>query len=285
MNAPAAPRSFWRALPLHVLLFVLTALSVWLVGGVELAIGVLSILFAHEMGHYVAARYYRIDATLPYFIPFPFPLFSLVGTLGAVIRIRSPFPDRRALFDVGIAGPLAGFAVALPVLAAGLWEAQVAMMDPRPGVLYLGEPLLFQWAGELIHGPLGPHETLVIGPWGMAAWFGLLVTGLNLIPIGQLDGGHVVYGLFGPAIHARVSRAASWVCLALLWFGPQWLMWALLMRVLGRAHPPTWWDKAPLGRGRRLVGLLGAVVFVISFVPDPIQFSWSEFVNELLGLL
>lgn len=284
MSAPGAAPSFWRALPLHVLLFVLTALSVWLIGGPAQAIGVLSILFAHEMGHYVAARYYGVDATLPYFIPFPFPVFSLVGTLGAVIRIRSPFPDRRALFDVGIAGPLAGFVVALPVLALGVIEAQVAFVDPRPGVLYLGEPLLFQWMGRLVHGPLGPHETLVIGGWGMAAWFGLLVTGLNLIPIGQLDGGHAVYALFGPRIHARVSRAASWVCLALLWFGPQWLMWALLMRLLGRAHPPTWRDQAGLGRGRQAIGLLGALVFAVCFVPDPIQFSWGEFLEELLAL-
>jgi membrane-associated protease RseP (regulator of RpoE activity) len=280
----AAPRSVWRALPLHLLLFALTAASVWMIGGPELAVGALSILLAHEMGHYLAARRYGIDATLPYFIPFPFPFFSLIGTLGAVIRIRSPFPDRRALFDVGIAGPLAGFVALLPVLALGLLEAQVAPLDPRPGVLYLGEPLLFQWAGQLVHGPLGPHETLVIGPWGMAAWFGLLVTGLNLMPIGQLDGGHVVYGLFGAQVHQRVSRAASWVCLALLWFGPQWLMWAILMRLLGRAHPATWYDPAPVGRGRQLVGALGALVFVVSFVPDPIQFSWSEFATELLSL-
>lgn len=283
MSGAPAP-SVWRALPLHLLLFALTAASVWLIGGPAMAVGVLSILLAHEMGHYLAARWYGIDATLPYFIPFPFPFFSLVGTLGAVIRIRSPFPDRRALFDVGIAGPLAGFVALLPVLALGVLEAQVAPLDLRPGVLYLGEPLLFQWAGQFVHGSLGPHETLVIGPWGMAAWFGLLVTGLNLMPIGQLDGGHVVYGLFGARVHLKVSRAASWVCLALLWFGPQWLMWAVLMRVLGRAHPATWYDAAPVGRGRQIVGALGALVFVVSFVPDPIQFSWSEFATELLSL-
>ncbi len=283
MSGAPAP-SVWRALPLHLLLFALTAASVWLIGGPAMAVGVLSILLAHEMGHYLAARWYGIDATLPYFIPFPFAFFSLVGTLGAVIRIRSPFPDRRALFDVGIAGPLAGFVALLPVLALGVLEAQVAPLDPRPGVLYLGEPLLFQWAGQLVHGSLGPHETLVIGPWGMAAWFGLLVTGLNLMPIGQLDGGHVVYGLFGARVHLKISRAASWVCLALLWFGPQWLMWAVLMRLLGRAHPATWYDAAPVGRGRQIVGALGALVFVVSFVPDPIQFSWSEFATELLSL-
>ena len=292
------PRSAWLRWGRTLALFLATAASVFFVGGLRsvdlpgggsafsidvgdgarLAIGLLSILFAHEMGHYLAARRYGVDVTLPFFIPFPLPGFSLVGTLGAFIRIRGRIPDRRALFDIGVAGPLAGFVVALPVLWLGIREARVGPLVADSG-LFLGEPLLFGWIARLLHGPLREGQTLIMGPLGLAAWFGLLVTALNLMPIGQLDGGHVTYALLRGRAH-RISRIASWLCVALIYFGPSWILWAILVRVLGRQHPPTRDDEAPVGRARVVVGLLSLVVFVLCFVPDPIVVSWRELLQD-----
>jgi membrane-associated protease RseP (regulator of RpoE activity) len=254
--------------------------DVW--AGARLAIGLLAILVAHEMGHYVAARRYGVDVTLPFFLPFPVPGMSLVGTLGAFIRIRSPIPHRRALFDIGVAGPLAGFLVCLPVLWLGIREATVEPLAPQAEGLFLGEPLIFDWLTRWIHGAVPADHTLLMGPLGLAAWFGLLVTALNLMPIGQLDGGHATYALLRGRAHG-ISRIASWVCVALVYFGPSWILWAILMRVLGRPHPPTLDDDDPVGRTRVLVGFLSLAVFVLCFVPDPIVFSWRDFF-EATGL-
>jgi membrane-associated protease RseP (regulator of RpoE activity) len=250
--------------------------------GARLAIGLLVILVAHEMGHYVAARLYGVDVTLPFFLPFPVPGMSLVGTLGAFIRIRSPILYRCALFDIGVAGPLAGFLVCLPVLWLGIREATVQPLAQDAEGLFLGEPLIFRWLTHLIHGPVPADHTLLMGPLGLAAWFGLLVTALNLMPIGQLDGGHVTYALLRDRAHG-ISRIASWICVALVYFGPSWILWAILMRVLGRRHPPTLDDHAPVGRARVVVGVLSLVVFVLCFVPDPIVFSWRD-LFEATGL-
>ena len=270
----------------NVLLFALTAASVYLVGGPLLVAGLLSILMAHEMGHYVMCRRYGVDATLPYFIPFPLFPFTLVGTLGAFIRMRGPIPHRRALFDIGIAGPLAGFAVCLPVLWLGVREARVITSTadvPGTFTLTLGEPLLFHYAGVWLRG-LRADQSLSIGPLGMAAWFGLLVTALNMMPIGQLDGGHVVYSLLRERAH-RVSRIGSWICVALIYFGPSWILWSILVRILGRPHPPTWNDSAPLGRARVAIGIFGFVMFAVCFTPTPIEVSWAQYGRALQDLL
>jgi membrane-associated protease RseP (regulator of RpoE activity) len=296
------PRSAWSRWGRHILLFVLTVASVFVVGGLRtvavpggrsflaldvadgarLVAGLLSILVAHEMGHYLAARYYRVDATLPFFIPFPVPGLSLVGTLGAFIRIRGPIPHRRALFDIGVAGPLAGFLVCLPVLWLGAREATVQPLLADAAGMFFGEPLAFQWVARLVHGPIAENQTLVMGQLGLAAWFGLFVTALNLMPIGQLDGGHVTYALLRERARL-ISRVGSWVCVALVYFGPNWILWAILVRVLGRRHPSTLDDEAPVGRGRAWVGLLSLAVFAVCFVPDPIVFSWRDFF-EAMGL-
>jgi membrane-associated protease RseP (regulator of RpoE activity) len=291
---PPSPRTAWQRWGRHLLLFVLTVASVFLTGGLRsvvvpghqsilaldvaegtrLAVGLLSILLAHEMGHYVACRYYRVDATLPFFLPAPF--LTMVGTFGAFIRIRAPIPHRRALFDIGIAGPLAGFAVCLPVLWLGIHEAAVIPTDPKAAGIFLGEPLLFQWVTHLVHGSLSDAKTLNLGPLGLGAWFGLFVTALNLIPIGQLDGGHVTYALLRERARV-VSQVGWWVCVALIYFGPSWILWAVLVRVLGRRHPSTLDDWAPVGTARVVVGLVGLVVFLVCFVPDPIIWSWRDF--------
>jgi membrane-associated protease RseP (regulator of RpoE activity) len=228
------------------------------------------------MGHYLACRYYRVDATLPFFIPAPG--LALVGTLGAFIRIRGPIPHRRALFDIGIAGPLAGFAVCLPVLVLGVLEAQV-VPEPAPdaAVLSLGEPLLFRWATEWLRGATGAGETLLLGPLGEAAWFGLFVTALTKLPVGQLDGGHVMHALVRR--HAVVvSRLGLAACLGLLYLRPTWLLWTVLLLALARRpHPPTLDDERPLGAARVLVGIFGFLVFAVCFTPSPIVIGWDDF--------
>jgi membrane-associated protease RseP (regulator of RpoE activity) len=264
---------------LAVALFALTAGSVYITGGPRLVVGMLGILLAHEMGHYLACRRYGVDATLPMFLPAP--VLSLVGTLGAFIRIRSPIPHRRALFDIGIAGPLAGFAVTLPVLVAGCLEARIVPDRPDQFGIYLGEPLLFQWLATAIRGTVPDGATMSLGPLGLAGWFGLFVTALNLIPIGQLDGGHIAYAVLRHRAHV-LSRAGSWVCFGLVYFGPNWLVWALLLRLLGRRHPATLNDGEPIGRARVALAIFALAMFLVSFVPNPIAWSWREFF-ELLG--
>ncbi len=290
---PPPARSAWKRWGRNLLLFLLTVLTVFLVGGltvldtpdhrgtlaIDLAQGalmvvsLLSILVAHEMGHYLTCRYYGVDASLPYFIPLPLPP---AGTLGAFIRIRAPFPNRRILFDIGIAGPLAGFVVLLPWLWLGVAQARVVPHTPSVGEQIFGEPLLFQWFSHLVHGTIPDGSILAIGTVGMAAWFGLFVTALNLMPIGQLDGGHVTYSLFRDKAHL-ISRIGSWVCVALIYFGPNWILWAILLRLLGRRHPATLDDAPPVGRGRAVLAFVSLVVFVLCFVPDPIVWSWRDF--------
>ena len=245
----------------------------------RLVVAVIAIMLTHEMGHYLACRRYGVDASLPFFIPFP---FHFVGTFGAFIRIRSPFPDRRVLFDVGIAGPLAGFVVCIPVLVLGVLEASV--VPQTFDGLGLGEPLLFQWATTLLRDDVTPGSTLVIGPLGMAAWFGLLLTALNLMPIGQLDGGHVVYALLRDraTVVSRVALAAS---LFLVYLRPSWLFWSVLLLILSRPHPPTENDALPVGRGRVAVGLLGLAVFAVCFTPEPIMISWADFLQAWREIL
>jgi membrane-associated protease RseP (regulator of RpoE activity) len=270
-----------------------TAASVFLAGGflqadgtlrvrdgLEMAIALLAILGTHEMGHYVACRIHKVDATLPYFIPalwlplgglaywLPIPI---MGTFGAVIRIRERFPNRKALFDIGISGPLAGFLVCLPVLYLGIQQAKVVPLDPTAGGS-LGTPLLFDLASRSV--PAG--MTLEIGPLGLAAWFGLLVTALNLMPVGQLDGGHVVYALLRERAHV-VSRIGWWACLGLVLLSPSWILWAVLLRFLGRPHPNTVDDLSPLGAPRVAIAVLGLAVFVLCFIPDPFPGAWGIF--------
>jgi membrane-associated protease RseP (regulator of RpoE activity) len=277
---PARQPSLWRDWGRHALLFVLTAASMYVTGGPGLAIALMAILLCHEMGHYFACLHYRVDATLPFFIPAPL-INPLAGTFGAVIRIRSAFPHRRALFDIGIAGPLAGFVVCLPVLWLAVQEARFAPEDPGAFLISLQDPLLFRWAMEWLKGPTPEGMTVVIGPIGTAAWFGLFITALNLIPIGQLDGGHVVYALLRR--HAvLVSRIAWWLSIVLIFFvGPSWILWSALVRLIGIRHPPTLDDYSPLGTGRVVLAIVALGVFVVCFLPNPFMGSWGDFFDAL----
>jgi membrane-associated protease RseP (regulator of RpoE activity) len=290
-------RSSWR----NLLFFALTVVSVYETGllqfpsnahaGLQMALALLGILGAHEMGHYLACRYYRVDATLPFFIPSPwFPAgalwapLSFVGTFGAVIRIKDRIPHRRALFDIGIAGPLAGFVTLLPVLYVGLRQTQWTPIAGTADSVSLGLPLLFQWAAALLLTAPGENMAPALSPLVLAAWFGMFVTALNLMPVGQLDGGHVVHALMPHRSH-WVSRAALGLTLLLLWHRPSWLLWTILLLAFGRKpHPPTRDEQEPVGRGRVAVGLAGLAVLVLCFTPSPIEFTWHQFADGMIEL-
>ena len=243
----------------------------WIGYGIPYSFSLLLILLCHELGHYLTARHYRVDASLPYFLPMP---FTMVGTLGAFIRIRSPFPNRQALIDVGLAGPIAGFLVCLPFLAAGVASSRPGAM--AAGGLQFGEPILFQWFASAF-GPVVPDgQVLYLSPMGLAAWFGLLVTAINLLPMGQLDGGHALYAVLrGRA--ARFSKLVHLLMFPLAVWSPTWLVWGLLCLLLGarRPHPPTLDDSIPLGRSRQLLAAAGVVTFILCFTPEPIIMDWG----------
>jgi membrane-associated protease RseP (regulator of RpoE activity) len=238
--------------------------------GIPFSFTLLLILGAHEMGHYLVSRRHHLNVTLPYFIPAP-PFPFIVGTFGAFIRILSPIKDKRALLDVGCAGPLTGVVVAIPVILAGLKLSTVQVIPEGSLGITFGEPLLFQILSYAVFGSLPADIYINLHPVGFAGWIGLLVTALNLIPIGQSDGGHVVYALF-PDHHRQISLA----CLVLLVAGglflwPGWLIWALLMLLLGRRHPPPLYDWVPLDRKRKILGVITILVFLLRFTPVPIK--------------
>jgi len=220
------------------------------VHGLPFTLALLGILGVHEFGHYFVARHYGLDVSLPYFIPFPLNPFT--GTLGAVIRIQSPFESRRELFDVGIAGPLAGLVVAVPVIMLGLTQAHLARAEDA----LFNRPLLFQWLERLIAGPLPPGMgvDLESNALLMAGWWGLLITALNLLPVSQLDGGHIAYALFG-----RYHRQVAWSVFALAilatLMNPGYIVMVVLVFFLGIEHPPALNDLTPIGTPRKVLGL------------------------------
>jgi membrane-associated protease RseP (regulator of RpoE activity) len=232
---------------------------------------ILAILGCHELGHYFACRYYDVDASLPFFIPAPLPL---TGTLGAFIRIREPIPTKPMLFDIGVAGPLAGFVVAVPALLVGLSLSNVVVVPMGRNLLSLGEPLLFQGASRLLWGPLAESLSVNMHPMAFAAWFGLLATALNLFPIGQLDGGHISYAVFGRR-SSHVTLATVGAALVLTAFSTSWLVWTILMIamlvVVGRHHPRTRDEAEPLDRTRKILAFVALVIFVVCFTPAPIE--------------
>ena len=235
-------------------------------GALSFSLPLLAILFSHEMGHYLACRKYGIDASPPYFIPFP----TLVGTLGAFIRIREPIRDKRQLFDVGVAGPIAGFVVALPLLVWGVLHSRPNLQPSlEPGTIIFRYPLAVTWAQKLALGFTFSSEQAVEHPVFLAAWFGLFVTALNLLPLGQLDGGHALYAVFG-----KRQTAVAWpilVALALLglkW--PGWWLWVVVTLFIGIRHPPVLDEDVPLDRTRLAVAALVLLIFVVCFAPVPL---------------
>jgi len=244
-----------------------------LVAAVSFSITLLAILTAHEMGHYLACRYYGVHATLPFFIPAP-PLF-LAGTFGAFIKMKSPIPSRRALFDIGLAGPLAGFVMLLPVALAGIFTVQAA--PPIAGsTIVFNDPLLFR----IFAKATGANLTDALpNPFYMAAWIGLLVTSLNLMPVGQLDGGHGTFSLFGPRAHKLIGRIAfvamaSMAMLGFVWHhSPSGFLYTVLLAVMLRVRHPAPEQMEPLGAARIVVAIITLIVFALSFVPFPITLT------------
>jgi membrane-associated protease RseP (regulator of RpoE activity) len=236
--------------------------------GLPFSLTLLLILGTHEMGHYLISRWHRLDVTLPYFIPAP-PIPFIIGTFGAFIRIRSPIRDKRALLDVGCAGPLAGVLISIPVILVGLQLSTISVIAGGDGRLTLGEPLLFKLLSWLALGHLSGSDNVILHPVAFAGWIGLLVTALNLMPVGQLDGGHVIYALF-PSYHRYISLGVLGllvVCGVIFWQG--WLMWAVLLTFLGWRHPPPYFYWLPLDRRRRVLGVITMVVFGLTFCPAP----------------
>lgn len=250
---------------------VVAPLQFWL-GGLWFSLSVLAILGAHEWGHYLACRWYRVDASLPYFLPAPLPL---TGTFGAFIRIRDVIPHKRALFDIGASGPFAGFVVAVPLLALGL---ALSRLVPVPAVdhadmVALGEPLLFRTLQAVLWGALPDGQMLDLHPMALAAWFGLLATALNLFPLAQLDGGHLAYAVVGR--HARwVTLGTAAVAIGLTFVSISWVAWAIVMIgvlvVAGVQHPSTLDDHLPLGAPRLALAVVAALVFTLCFTPAPV---------------
>lgn len=239
--------------------------------GLSFSLPLLTILLAHELGHYLACRRYRIPATLPYFLPIPAGL----GTFGAFIRIKAPLRSRRELFDVGIAGPLAGFVTLIPFLVYGLAHSVPSARGLHPGesILLPGRPLAMEAVSWMFHGPLGSDTILDLHPYALAAWFGLLATALNLIPLGQLDGGHILYSV-SRSWQRRLARPV-WLGLAaagFLW--PGWWLWCALTIVFRLYHPPVQNESVPLGRGRKVLAAIALAMLVLSFMPRAISQMW-----------
>ena len=249
-----------RPLPEPISILSLLPGALWYSGGV------LGILLAHEMGHYVYCRRYNIDATLPYFIPAPF----LTGTFGAVIKIREAFPTRTALFDVGVAGPIAGFVVLVPLLGLGLSMSEIVPAPTQGAGFTFGEPLLFQWATYLIVGPIGEHQSLNCHPLVFAAWFGMFATALNLLPFGQLDGGHITYATLG-RWSTPISIVTFAVAVVLSFYSINWIVLTVLMllmlAVLGPRHPSVLHEHEPLGNGRRAIAVFALLMLILCFTP------------------
>jgi membrane-associated protease RseP (regulator of RpoE activity) len=258
---------FDRNLPFQVEHSLDAYIRVWhrpaeLLQGLPFSLTLATILLAHEFGHYLAAVYYQVDASLPYFLPAP----TLTGTFGAFIRIRSAIYSKRVLFDIGVAGPLAGFVFLLPALAVGLAFSKVIPGIGHQGDVHFGVPLV-EWLLQKAVFPGAGTGDVYLHPVGRAAWIGIFATALNLLPIGQLDGGHILYAL-AERKHRAISNGslAALVPLALFW--PAWLFWAAIL-FFGRRHPVVY-DESDVGRGRRQLGWIALVVFALCFTFAPV---------------
>jgi membrane-associated protease RseP (regulator of RpoE activity) len=274
---------------INLILFVITVFTTLLAGsfyeqgnllsGAPFAFTLLAILGTHEFGHYFVARYHQAAVTLPYFIPFPsLPGMLSLGTMGAVIQLRSPIHNRKQLFDIGVAGPLAGLVVAIPLLIYGLSQSPVQPPPTDSGYLQEGNSLLYLGLKYLVHGRVLPGDGLDVTMNSMtyAAWIGLFVTSLNLLPMGQLDGGHVAYALFGRRAWqlARITAGALLVLAFLGWQG--WFLWVLLPFLFGLRHPPPLNDRTPLDARRRILGIVMILIFVLVFTPVPFRLIYPQ---------
>lgn len=248
-------------------LFAATAASTYLVGGAAFSASLLLILGAHELGHFLQARRYGVPASPPFFLPMP---FTPIGTMGAIIAMRAQIADRRSLFDIAISGPLAGLVPTLVLSIVGLAKSRVVWGLHGTPEWLSGKPLLFRALELAILGPLQPGQKIEYHPIAVAAWTGLFVTALNLIPIGQLDGGHVLYALRLRQAHVISLVLLAAAALAVLFGGFwEWSLLVLLLLLLGPRHPPTADDGAELGRTRTVLGYLTLAFLIVGFTATP----------------
>lgn len=294
---------------IHVILFVLTVITTLVTGytfsgsvtdAVAFSLALLFILGSHEMGHYYYGKKYGVDITPPYFIPAP-PFISPIGTFGAFIKIKSPISTKKALFDIGVAGPIAGILATIPVLIIGIRMSEVVDIAAQQseGGLFLGTPVIFSFMTTLVYGHIPEGYDLFVHPVAFAGWVGLFVTALNLIPSGQLDGGHVVYSLFSKKIHKYVSvsmiiilliagfgtapilaladrylgSGAAWMMSSIPSFEgwPGWILWAALLTMMGTRHPPTIYEEEGLDNKRKILAVISLLIFIGCFIPVPIK--------------
>jgi membrane-associated protease RseP (regulator of RpoE activity) len=268
----------------HIVLFALTLASTLSVGalheGIDIfrdpakillgwpfSVTLMAILLFHEFSHYLVSKRHHVDATLPYFIPAP----TLFGTFGAFIKMKSQITTRNALVDIGASGPIAGFIVSVAATATGLFFSEIRTVAPREGVIMLGDSLLFSGLTRLILGPVPAHADVFLHPVAFAGWIGFFVTAINLLPIGQLDGGHIAYAILGER-HEKLSKL-----LIIMLFGlgivlfQGWIVWGVLLIVLGFRHPPIIYPWIPLDPRRKAVGLLSLIIFILTFIPVPVR--------------
>jgi membrane-associated protease RseP (regulator of RpoE activity) len=235
-----------------------------LLSGLPFSLTLLTILMAHEMGHYLACVYYGVDASLPYFLPAP----SITGTFGAFIRIYAPIYSKSVLFDIGIAGPIAGFIFLLPALTVGLALSKVVPGIAMTGSFHPGTPIILGLLQKAVFPDVGAND-LYLHPVVRAGWVGLLATSLNLLPIGQLDGGHILYAL-APGRHKVVTMVLLAAMLVLgFFFWYEWIVLAVALFFLGRKHPAIY-DPEGVGRTRQRFAFLAIAIFILSFMPAPI---------------
>lgn len=269
----------------HVILFILTVITTTIAGamlsgvtpwetpekiyfGLPFSLTLLFILLVHEFSHYIMSRKHHVSASLPYFIPAP----SLIGTFGAIIKMKAPIFDRRALIDIGASGPIGGFVVAIIAVVVGLSYSNMVPLSElhkTEGSLSLGNSILFYVLSKIVLNVNPDKYEIVLHPVAFAGWIGFLVTSLNLLPIGQLDGGHIVYALFGER-HKLIAKITIPVLILLgviFWEG--WLIWAFLMILIGYKHPPVVYPHIQLDRKRRIIGWAALLIFILTFTPMP----------------
>lgn len=269
---------------LHLTLFILTLLSTLAVGamqtganlfeepgeiykGFPFALTLMAILLSHELSHYFTSKKHKVKATLPYFIPAP----TIIGTFGAFIKMKSPIVSRKSLIDIGASGPIAGFIISVAATIVGLNMSEVVSVTNNEGTLSLGDSLLFSFLSRLIIGVTPSDYDILLSPVAFAGWIGLFVTSINLIPVGQLDGGHVAYALLGEK-HYPVSVTLIFIMVLLgllLWEG--WVVWAILLFILGLRHPPVLYWEEPLDSRRKFIGCVALVILILTFMPVPFE--------------
>jgi membrane-associated protease RseP (regulator of RpoE activity) len=271
-ETPPQPVASWqtRRIRLPILLFVATCLSTWVSGGLAFSLALMTTLLAHEMGHYLQTRRHGVPASLPYFIPMP---LSPIGTMGAVIVMQPGRGDRRTLFDIAVSGPLAGLVPALVFSIVGLHLSQVVTVHAPHFEMTLGEPILFKALAYLTLGPLKDGQDIALHPVAFAGWVGILITALNLTPIGQLDGGHILYALLLRRAHPIAQLLLVAAMIAVVIFGYwSWSVMIFLLMLMGPVHPPTANDHMPLGTTRTVLGWVTLLFMPFGFTPVPFSF-------------